>query len=749
MDIQSSTLTEIFELLPVHVPGWVSPVKPPDRAKGGIPRTLYDGNPRGLQCVIDPWAELQRHNQSLEAYDSVALYVNDDAKSVDGATVQPGDEQKRIALHVPHGHLRHGVNRLHYKVTRISGNVSPSRDLTVLYHLRAQANLDLVIPPDVVTEGVNAEKAAAGVTFGCSYTNAEAFDLVRLRIGNESFTQEVSDPSTPVTLTLYTADFEKVGDGVVEADFIVADQLGNSRISATRTLSVSLVQEDTLQPPVLVKPAVSPIDPSIYPDGIIVRVDFSAARPGDKARLQAPNALPETPSFPTLEFNRNNRANFTLDAPLLQAHQGRNLRVEWVLIRDSAERASQALRLPILAPTLNLNFRNAPYSTVAGGRLNDIALELLINGTPQPDVSIVVTLPGGLTYGDGGSGSRTFVTDSTGVATVGEVRGASAIGSYTLNARNDTQTATAVVDIEEPGLIEWLPLGSAPFDIAIAPNGKQLYAPLPYVNAVAVIDTQALEVRKLIPVDIRPHAMSISSDGLRLYTSNRSQEVYEIDTERQVFIRRLSVAGEHAFVSAVSPDNASVYISTWEWNNVHVFNIETGARIATIHFSENPATLAFSPDGRRLYVGVNHHIGVTARLDILDTTSFGVITRINLPSGSTPHSLAITPDGRFAYVILYGSGQVAVVDTTSLSVTKYIAVARNPYQMVINQEGTFGYLTSAYGVISIINLQRNEVARTIELQGKPWFYGIALSLDGTHAYVCNSGENRIAVLRVG
>jgi YVTN family beta-propeller protein len=749
MDIQSSTLTEIFELLPVHVPGWVSPVKPPDLAKGGIPRTLYDGNPRGLQCVIDPWAELQRHNQSLEAYDSVALYVNDDAKSVDGATVQPGDEQKRIALHVPHGYLRHGVNRLHYKVTRISGNVSPSRDLTVLYHLRAQANLDLVIPPDVVTEGVNAERAAAGVTFGCSYTNAESFDLVRLRIGNESFTQEVSDPSTPVTLTLYTADFEKVGDGVVEADFIVADQLGNSRISATRTLSVSLVQEDTLQPPVLVKPAVSPIDPSIYPDGIIVRVDFSAARPGDKARLQAPNALPGTPPFPTLEFNRNNRANFTLDAPLLQAHQGRNLRLEWVLIRDGAERASQALRLPILAPTLNLNFRNAPYSTVAGGRLNDIALESLINGTPQPDVSIVVTLPGGFTYGDGGSGSRTFVTDSTGVATVGEVRGASAIGSYTLNARSDTQTATAVVDIEEPGLIEWISVSSAPIEIVTAPDGQRLYASVPSMHAVAVIDTRALNVSKYIPVDVASQMLAISNDGQRLYTANRSNNANEIDTERQVFSRRLSVGSELAHYLAVSPDSARVYVSTWEWGNVHVFDTASAARIATIKFVESPAGLAFSPDGRRLYVAINNFSGVAARFDIIDTAGLGTIKQISLPGGSNPHMVTVSPDGRFAYVILYGSGQVAVVDTTSLSVTKYIVVARNPYQMVINQEGTFGYLTSAYGVISIINLQRNEVARTIELQGKPWFYGIALSLDGTHAYVCNSGENRIAVLRVG
>lgn len=55
-----------------------------------------------------------------------------------------------MRLYLPHGYLMQGVNRLHYKVTRPGGNVEPSRDLNVLYHLRPADHLDLVIPADVL-----------------------------------------------------------------------------------------------------------------------------------------------------------------------------------------------------------------------------------------------------------------------------------------------------------------------------------------------------------------------------------------------------------------------------------------------------------------------------------------------------------------------------------------------------------------------------------------------------------------------
>ena len=74
MDIQSAALNELFELHPVIIPGWVSPVKPDGIAHGGIPKALYDGQAQGLECLVDPWTELQLRSWIMAVDDRVDLY---------------------------------------------------------------------------------------------------------------------------------------------------------------------------------------------------------------------------------------------------------------------------------------------------------------------------------------------------------------------------------------------------------------------------------------------------------------------------------------------------------------------------------------------------------------------------------------------------------------------------------------------------------------------------------------------------
>ncbi|MFJ5254989.1 hypothetical protein ACIP8I_07290 [Pseudomonas sp. NPDC088414] len=240
-----SISNNILELYPVLIPGWITPIKPADRADGGIPKSIYDGNPLGLQVVIDPWTERRFFQDPKAEFDSVALYLNDDEPPVASHTVQPGDEHKRIPLYVPHNLLKHGTNRLYYVVTRLGGHPQPSRDLDVLYHLQGPIDLVLEIPGDVVTDGISAERAAQGVKFTFKYTGPELYDLVRLQIGNHAFDLEVTHPGAELSMTLYTADFEKTGDGKLTVYFRVTDQLGNFEISDSTTLDIHLAVELT------------------------------------------------------------------------------------------------------------------------------------------------------------------------------------------------------------------------------------------------------------------------------------------------------------------------------------------------------------------------------------------------------------------------------------------------------------------------------------------------------------------------
>lgn len=241
VDIQSSTLNELFVLYPVIVQGWVTPVKPDGIAHGGIPKALYDGQPQGLECLVDPWREPQLRNLTMAADDRVDLYVNDNPTPVAGKTVLPGEEQQRIRLYLPHGNLNQGVNRLYYVVTRVGGNADTSLDLFVLYHLRIAEGLDLVIPADVLRDGVSADRAAQGVEFGFSYNNRRNFDRIEFLLGDTTIRFDVPEGSAPITHTLFTDDFQKAGDNPsAVAEFYVIDQLGNRSKSPEKRLDIHL-----------------------------------------------------------------------------------------------------------------------------------------------------------------------------------------------------------------------------------------------------------------------------------------------------------------------------------------------------------------------------------------------------------------------------------------------------------------------------------------------------------------------------
>lgn len=251
MDIQSSTFNELFVLYPVIIQGLVTPVKPDGVAHGGIPQALYDDQTQGLECLVDPWTELQLVSWTMAADDRVDLYVNDDPNPVTGKTVAPGEEQLRVRLYLAHGRLNQGVNRLHYKVTRVGGNVESSRDLLVLYHLRLPESLELVIPPDVLRDGVGPERAAQGVTLGFNYSNRRKYDVIACLIGDTTVRFDVPDAPAAINQTLFTDTFQRAGDNPSAVlEFRVFDQLGNVVKSGEKRLDIHLGRVTLLAPTV-------------------------------------------------------------------------------------------------------------------------------------------------------------------------------------------------------------------------------------------------------------------------------------------------------------------------------------------------------------------------------------------------------------------------------------------------------------------------------------------------------------------
>ncbi|VVQ27610.1 Virginiamycin B lyase [Pseudomonas fluorescens] len=348
MDIQSAAFSELFVLFPVIIQGWVSPVKPADIADGGIPKALYDGQAQGLECLVDPWTELKLRSWIMAADDRVDLYCNGDLVPGAGQTVNPGEETLRQRLYLPHGNLMQGVNRLHYVVTRVGGNSEPSRDLLVLYHLRPVDNLDLVIPADVLKDGVSAARAAQGVAFGFTYANRRAYDRIEFLLGDTQVRFDVPDGTAPITHTLFTDTFQKAGDNPsAVAEFYVVDQLGNRVKSPEKRLDIHLDRLDLQAPTVkgMTGTNFSPTQPEVR-----VLVPQGSLLPSDKLSViwQGAAGTPVAGSYTSPQRLVSAGLEIAVPRSVLAYSLGKQVTVTYVVERIDKPTPSLPLLLNIL-----------------------------------------------------------------------------------------------------------------------------------------------------------------------------------------------------------------------------------------------------------------------------------------------------------------------------------------------------------------------------------------------------------------
>jgi len=164
--------------------------------------------------------------------------------------------------------------------------------------------------------------------------------------------------------------------------------------------------------------------------------------------------------------------------------------------------------------------------------------------------------------------------------------------------------------------------------------------------------------------------------------------------------------------------------------------------------------LAVTPDGK--YLLVTHELDDS--LAIVNTATYAVSSvRFGLPflGDGYPYGVAVSPDGRTAYVALQGAKSVAVVDLQggAGSVLARIAVGDHPTALALSPDGSQLYVANANDdTLSIVTTADRRLAASIPLHvlagealgATP--NAVAVSPDGKRVYVALAGDDAVAVL---
>lgn len=110
-------------------------------------------------------------------------------------------------------------------------------------------------------------------------------------------------------------------------------------------------------------------------------------------------------------------------------------------------------------------------------------------------------------------------------------------------------------------------------------------------------------------------------------------------------------------------------------------------------------------------------------------------------SGATAHAQVR------AYVTNTDCDTVAVIDTVTNTVVATIPVGSHPFGVAITPDGTRAYVANFGGTVSVIDTVTNTVIATVPVGGTPG--AVAITPDGARVYIANGSSNSLSVIDTG
>jgi PQQ-dependent catabolism-associated beta-propeller protein len=241
----------------------------------------------------------------------------------------------------------------------------------------------------------------------------------------------------------------------------------------------------------------------------------------------------------------------------------------------------------------------------------------------------------------------------------------------------------AGIDVAAGRITAKYPCGSDPERLAVSPDGGLLYCSNEDGAGASVLDVRTAKVIATIPTGIEPEGVAVSPDGRWLYvTAETSNTVTIIDARRKTPVKNILVGARPRF-SIFAPDGLRVYVTSETAGTMTVIDAhtQTVARTVALGTDSKPVGIAVSPDGRWAYVSG----GRCNCVDAIDTRTFKVTTIVQR-MGRRPWGVAVTSDGKKIYTANGRSDDVTVIDAASLAVIRTIdRVGRGPHSVVFGR----------------------------------------------------------------
>jgi YVTN family beta-propeller protein len=188
-------------------------------------------------------------------------------------------------------------------------------------------------------------------------------------------------------------------------------------------------------------------------------------------------------------------------------------------------------------------------------------------------------------------------------------------------------------------------------------------------------------------------------------------------------------------------------------HTLSIVDTATGRQLAAVGESgETGHEVAASPDGRRAFVPVYGSAGVGQAgtdgrlIDVIDLEKRAVVGTIDLGKGLRPHKPVFGPRNGLLYVTTELDDTVTIIDPVALKVLGSVPTGRSQSHMLaISSDGRRGYTANvSSGSVSVLDLDARTLVATIPVA--TMVQRISISTDDRWVFTADQTKLRLVVI---
>ena len=297
---------------------------------------------------------------------------------------------------------------------------------------------------------------------------------------------------------------------------------------------------------------------------------------------------------------------------------------------------------------------------------------------------------------------------------------------------NQKEHAVVLVDPTTHKPVSTISVGVNGHELAASPDGKLLYVPI-YSNVgvgKAGTDGRTIDVidvasRKLVTTidlgrPLRPHKPIFGPDGYLYVTGELAQAIQIVDVNKRAIVGQIPTGAPESHMLVLSADGKRGYTANVGPGSVSVLDIANRKLVKVIPLTKTVQRIAISNDQRWVFTSDT----TLPRVAVIDTKTNALSRWV--ATGGLPYVTQPTADGKFLLVAERkdGKGLLEVVDLFTWKVVRSFPLAADQNGGFLLHDGLVYLSEPLGGTIEILNPKtwtlEAPIVLTLGVDGLAW-----------------------------